>query len=736
LFFVSIINQVLKLLSGVESMKTGFLKAALVAFTLSSLVVAQTTPTVVPDQKPSLRRDRTQKVLYPKIVQYEDERTVPPDLLDILTFSHGGARKRTIMALGRIGYPSSVTALIEILNNDRTPEIRALAAFSLGEIESHYAVTPLLDRLQPTNETSVEVRARAVEALGKIGSNPLSAASLGRYGVGAVAESIAKLLPAPTEQPSEDAKFVGSLALTALLKLRQAATVPSIIAQLNSVDADLRWQAANALARIREGIAPAVPVLITKLEDKNTIVRATAARALGAARDPQAIAPLIKLLSDPEEHAVVNAINALGAVGDARAAEPLVALGNRLLAGYRTFDRAKGGVPTQQNQLLLIATALGNIKDASALPFLKSFRFADGRLGANPEIEIAVAKLGEAAFFDIPESASLPRDNWKAVAAYAQGLGQIASDRSRTILTDLLEGKTYGKPDVRAVSAILNAMSESKVTGLREILLAQLKAEDVIVRTTAATLLGDLNDTSEEVINALKDAYQAARTDKMNDARIAIIETANKLKHPMNIQALAVETRDPDYVVRKKAVELFLQSEIESTTTRLQIGKVETGHNRDYWNRITQLSLLKKNPVAILHTRKGLIRIELFASDAPMTVDNFMSLARSGFYNGLSFGRVVPNFVIQGGDPRGDMNGGPDYQIRCEINYRRYGAGSVGMALSGKDTGGSQFFITHSPQPHLDGGYTLFGQVTEGMDVVNRIARDDVIEKVEIVESK
>jgi cyclophilin family peptidyl-prolyl cis-trans isomerase len=88
--------------------------------------------------------------------------------------------------------------------------------------------------------------------------------------------------------------------------------------------------------------------------------------------------------------------------------------------------------------------------------------------------------------------------------------------------------------------------------------------------------------------------------------------------------------------------------------------------------------------------------------------------------------------VIQGGDPRGDGRGGPGYQVRCEVGERPYGRGAVGMALSGKDTGGSQFFITHSPQPHLDGGYTLFGSVTEGMDVVEKIRPGDVIERVEI----
>jgi cyclophilin family peptidyl-prolyl cis-trans isomerase len=102
----------------------------------------------------------------------------------------------------------------------------------------------------------------------------------------------------------------------------------------------------------------------------------------------------------------------------------------------------------------------------------------------------------------------------------------------------------------------------------------------------------------------------------------------------------------------------------------------------------------------------------------------------------VSFHRVVPNFVVQGGDPRGDGNGGPGYQIRCEINARRYGRGSLGMALSGKDSGGSQFFITHTPQPHLDGGYTVFGEVVEGMDVVDRVLQGDLILEARVIEEE
>ena len=127
--------------------------------------------------------------------------------------------------------------------------------------------------------------------------------------------------------------------------------------------------------------------------------------------------------------------------------------------------------------------------------------------------------------------------------------------------------------------------------------------------------------------------------------------------------------------------------------------------------------------------------IELLPEEAPLTVDNFIKLARRQYFNGITIHRVVPNFVIQDGDPRGDGNGGPGYQIRCEINQMPYKRGAVGMALSGKDTGGSQWFVTHSPQPHLDGGYTVFGNIVAGIDVVDNIARGDVIRSIAIMES-
>lgn len=149
--------------------------------------------------------------------------------------------------------------------------------------------------------------------------------------------------------------------------------------------------------------------------------------------------------------------------------------------------------------------------------------------------------------------------------------------------------------------------------------------------------------------------------------------------------------------------------------------------------KIIKSDIMKK---AIIETEKGTIELELFEKDAPNTVANFEKLIKEGFYDGLTFHRVIPDFVIQGGCPRGDGTGGPGYTINCETegNPNKHGTGALSMAHAGKDTGGSQFFITHSPQPHLDGVHTVFGQVINGMDVVYKIQAGDKMLKLKVVE--
>lgn len=143
---------------------------------------------------------------------------------------------------------------------------------------------------------------------------------------------------------------------------------------------------------------------------------------------------------------------------------------------------------------------------------------------------------------------------------------------------------------------------------------------------------------------------------------------------------------------------------------------------------------------AVIDTAQGVIELDLFSDEVPGTVANFEKLAKEGFYDGTTFHRVIPNFMIQGGDPysktgKGRVGtGGPGYTIECEthLNKHRHVAGTLSMAHAGKDTGGSQFFICHSPQGHLDGVHTVFGQVTKGMDVVNKIKQNDKINSIKV----
>jgi len=146
------------------------------------------------------------------------------------------------------------------------------------------------------------------------------------------------------------------------------------------------------------------------------------------------------------------------------------------------------------------------------------------------------------------------------------------------------------------------------------------------------------------------------------------------------------------------------------------------------------------NRKAVIDTVRGAIELELFANDAPNTVANFEKLANAGFYDGTRFHRVIPNFMVQGGDPfsksgKGPVGtGGPGYTIKCETerNVHHHLAGTLSMAHAGRDTGGSQFFICHGPQPHLDGVHTVFGQVTRGQEIVNAIAPNDEVKSIRV----
>lgn len=155
--------------------------------------------------------------------------------------------------------------------------------------------------------------------------------------------------------------------------------------------------------------------------------------------------------------------------------------------------------------------------------------------------------------------------------------------------------------------------------------------------------------------------------------------------------------------------------------------------------RMLQLIYILNMRSAEIHTAKGVMKISFFEEDAPLTVENFVKLAKSGYYNGVSFHRVIPDFVIQGGDPTGTGAGGPGYTIPCELdgNNQYHDKGVLSMAHRGRNTGGSQFFICHNRQntQHLDRNHTVFGKVVEGLDVIDQIRQGDVMDKVVILEA-
>lgn len=160
------------------------------------------------------------------------------------------------------------------------------------------------------------------------------------------------------------------------------------------------------------------------------------------------------------------------------------------------------------------------------------------------------------------------------------------------------------------------------------------------------------------------------------------------------------------------------------------IGCAENGkvYNKDY----SGIKAIE----ATITTHEGVIVLDLDFKSAPNTVANFVDLSNKGFYNGLIFHRVIPGFMIQGGDPEGNGRGGPGYTFDDEISSLKHEAGVISMANSGPNTNGSQFFITHAPQPHLDGKHTVFGKVISGQDVVCRIEPNDPIINIKIVEKK
>jgi cyclophilin family peptidyl-prolyl cis-trans isomerase len=283
-----------------------------------------------------------------------------------------------------------------------------------------------------------------------------------------------------------------------------------------------------------------------------------------------------------------------------------------------------------------------------------------------------------------------------------------------------------GKDVPVVATAAMNALAGRDGTDVKALgQVTAAEAEDVIVRAAA---VGLIPPDDPELVWRLAEIWEAARDDPQNDVRMAVSRALASLpgKEATDLAGKLLR-EDADWRVRVEAAAALAARGVDPVP---EVGPLDTGRDAEDYEALLRDSAAA--PRVVLTLDAGRIVLELFGREAPLTVESFLSLAEEGYFDGLTFHRVVPNFVVQGGDPRGDGWGGPGYQIRCEINRRPYRRGTVGMALDGKDTGGSQFFITHTPQPHLDGNYTVFGRVVEGMEVVDHAVQGDRIVSVTV----
>jgi cyclophilin family peptidyl-prolyl cis-trans isomerase/HEAT repeat protein len=697
-----------------------------------------------------------------RIIRAEDERRWDDQLSALLSARDATLRQRATLAAGRIGDPRALPALSKLLREDRSADVRQMAAFAVGEIESPAGADALTEILKAeATGPATEIRARAVEALGKIAAALPDSEKDRKRTLG---EVILNALRVESERRPQPDRLTSLLGLTAVLRARPESAGPVVIRFLESTDPGIVADALNTMARLR--MKDGTERVRTLLNNGDAIVRANAARVLGAAEDKQSFdALLARALSDYDLRVRVSAIRTLGALKDPRAIEPLLTRGLQLAkASMRAKDRQIIANPSIQNELLEVTAAFGRVMppmqslastqtEKLAIQFFLELRKAVYR--SAPEIETAFAHVAPFDYMaDFQKSqpsrifyldGQLPEINRNVV----QGLGEIASaktEKDSHALDELkssaeatlgswlcvVQGKSRGPcqlPKDLSLSGVMEAYAAFKPAGLAEVLRQNLSAKDVIARATAAELLGSQTPdatNSTAMVEALKSELPRTEKGELNDAVIQILNALAKQKTVEANEAIKSALNSSDHLIRRRAVALLKANAVGDFSDRIGIAKTRNTEE-DYRRAIARIG---KRVTATLDTTKGSFTIEFLPEAAPMTVDNFVQLARKGYFNRITFHRVVPNFVIQGGDPRGDGNGGPGYSIRCEINESPYERAAVGMALSGKDTGGSQWFVTHSPQPHLDGGYTIFGRVVLGMDVVDNIARGDIIRKV------
>jgi len=638
-------------------------------------------------------------------------REVPmePDLVLLLSDSEPQIRRRAALALGRLGLKEAVEPLISSLGDPQV-EVRQMSAFALGLIGDIQATSALVEALEDFEPI---VQGRAAEALGRIGAGDAGPA-IGRL-VSSYITAAYDLDPDDLSYPLSTEVEAFRLALYALGTLEAYEPLAEAVLQPNGQPILWWWPVAYALQST--GDPRSLEALVTLAGVQGSVGVAFAAEGLGKVghANPTAAADALLALLDlnrRDEKVIATAIQALSKLDDPR-------IGHELREFVIDLDLS----PTLR---LATLVALQHHRSAGATDVFIE-------LMTDPWPPMRAAALKALARTD-PETfmlvlSGLGRDsNWRVRVALAEGLAFTDVEAATHQLELLLDDE-----DIRVIPYVLQSMVKQQLPDVERILLEHLKHEDVVIRKTAANLLGAYRNkgysslSDAEMVSALVQAFEISRDEPSYLARAAVLDVFAAIGGPTAQRMLTEALSDPDWVTRIRAAEgldVLVPDVTHGESIRPAPGRRSVNFEAPALVRPTV------SPHVYVETDYGTIELELNVIDAPLTSDNFMTLARLGFYDGLTFHRVVPNYVVQGGDPRADNEGGPGYTLRDELNQLPYLRGTVGIARDWQDTGGSQFFITHSPQPHLDGRYTAFARVVDGMDVVDQLRPGDLIRKV------
>lgn len=656
--------------------------------------------------------------------------------IPFLNHENAAVRLLAVQALGRIQNPDAVVLLANRLK-DTDPAVRAAAAFALGQLFNPVAEPYLLDALH-NNEDEL-ILANIIEALGKSGTQKSF-------------KPLQDFLQGSRERLIQQAAIAcGILAYRNFIPFSNAEVLATLLEKHPSPE--VRWRAAYALYRIKS--PDAYPALFKGLEDSDFRVKSFALRALADLLDLSGELQFRQIIKKK----LLDELSAFWISPDLwDALERLSQDSSWYVRYYATDFTAELAEKISQKSLLNRARKVLDRGITDAHPHVRTAAVQGFRRLAKRD-EAGVYKILRAIFQNNPDvhvrgealismaainpaqtlleiQGLLENRRWPDMYYTINALRQINDSRAARLLKSLADSQQISVSTL-ALEAYVNQASPWVD---KDFLVEKLRAGDPALVTIISTYFANkkivkkglspaarkqidlLNESLvQELINLYR-TYSAPRDmETMQAILVALDSLGNKNTRSFFRALLASPFKPIRTLAYQKLTAEGEKVPLPSDTTASALTK---------WN--FDLSPAPHTRV-VFETSRGDFTVELFPEKAPVTVKNFLTLVNEGFYENLYFHRVIPGFVIQGGDPRADGWGGPGYAIPCEYNDIFYGVGVMGMAHAGKDTGGSQFFITHLPQPHLNGRHTAFGSVVEGQAVVETIQPYDQIFKIRVL---